>query len=73
MPVFASVNTLILLPYMAKQLNKLKLKEIKKDKFKNRILFIIFIFLICLILESGYLRDIQYGILKIYQAYSDVM
>lgn len=69
---FTVVNSLIVLPYIATQLNKVKKKEIKKEKFNRRISIIMFVFIICLILECGYMRDTQQGILKIYNAYCNI-
>ena len=71
--IFTGANSLILLPYVARQLNKIKTDEIEKEKLKNKMFFIMFIFIICLILESGYMRDVQAGILKVYQAYREIV
>lgn len=71
--IFTAANSLILLPYVARQVNKIKVNEIEKEKFKNKMLLIISVFIICLILECGYMKDIQSGILRVYQSYREIV
>ncbi len=71
--LFTSANSLILLPYVSKQINSFKLNEIKVNKFRNKIILICLIFIVCLIFESGYLRETQQGILEIYHTYNNIM
>ena len=61
--IFTSINSLILLPYYAKTYKKLEKKEIKKYQFQRKILIIVIG-----IIECGYLKDTQKGILKIYES-----
>ena len=65
--VFTALNGLIVMPYIAKQLDKIHEKEIEKEKFTKKMLLLVIIFILCLILESGYLKDTQVGILDIVQ------
>lgn len=53
--IFAPTNGIILAP-IAKSLNQLKEKKIKKDKFYKKIVIILVIFLICLIIEKDYIQ-----------------
>lgn len=66
--VFTALNGLIVMPYIAKQLDKIHEKEIEKEKFTKKMLLLVIIFILCLILESGYLKDTQVGILDIYNS-----
>lgn len=66
--VFTAINGLILIPYIAKQLEKIHEGEIEKDQFTKKMLIIFVIFTICAIIECGYLKDTQEGILTIYNS-----
>ena len=66
--VFTALNGLIVMPYIAKQLDKIHEKKIEKEKFTKKKLLLLIIFILCLILESGYLKDTQVGILDIYNS-----
>ena len=56
------------MPYIAKQLDRIREKEIEKDKFTKKMILLLIVFILCLILESGYLKDTQLGILEIYNS-----
>ena len=66
--IFAGINGIILLPQMAKILDKVKEGEIEKNQLRNRIILWLVVLLICLIFECGYMKDTQEGILEIYKS-----
>jgi len=66
--IFTGVNGIIVLPQMGKICDNIKEDERKKAKVKKRILIWMIIFVVCAILEKGYMKDTQKGILKIYQS-----
>ena len=66
--VFTALNGLIVVPYIAKQLDRIREKEIEKEKFTKKMILLLIVFILCLILESGYLKDTQLGILEIYNS-----
>lgn len=66
--IFAGINGIILLPQMAKILDKAKEGEIEKNQLRNRIILWLVVLLICLIFECGYMKDTQEGILEIYKS-----
>lgn len=66
--VFTALNGLIVMPYIAKQLDRIREKEIEKEKFTKKMVLLLIVFILCLILESGYLKDTQLGILEIYNS-----
>ena len=66
--VFAGINGLIILPQLAKTLDKAKEGEIEKNQIRNRIILLVIILIICLIFECGYMKDTQLGIIEIYKS-----
>jgi len=66
--LFTGVNLLIVVPYIAKQLNKVSEDQIEKEEFSKKIMIILVIFLVCTFFECGYLKDTQEGILRIYNS-----
>lgn len=64
--VFTGINGIIVMPQMAKILDKIDNNQIEKNEFVKRILILIIIFIICLIFEVGYMQDTQEGIMKVY-------
>lgn len=66
--IFTGINGIIVMPQMAKMLDKIKEGQIKKEELIKRILILMTIFIVCLIFESGYMKDTQEGILKVYHA-----
>ena len=69
--VFTLINSLILVPYCSKTIKEKQAKEIKQHQFQKKMLIIVVIFILCAILESGYLKDTQKGILKVYETRSE--
>ncbi len=64
--IFTGINGIIVMPQIGKILDKIKEDEIKKEQLVKRIVILTIIFVICLVFESGYMKDTQEGILKIY-------
>ena len=61
---FLPINMMVLFAPIAKNLAKIKSKELKKEKFKEKIIRIILIDIIIIICETMYLNSIQSGIIK---------
>ena len=68
--VFTGVNGIIIMPYIAKQINRISENDITQEEFSKKIVVILIIFLICIIFECGYLKKTQEGILNIYNSSS---
>ena len=64
--MFTSVNGLIVLPFLARQLDKIHEGEMEKTKFSKITLILLIIFIICLGIEYGYMKSTQQVILNIY-------
>ena len=65
--LFTGLNSLVL-PLLAKNIKKRANEEIDNNVLKVRLIIILAIFVICLFLECGYMKDIQEGILNIYKS-----
>ena len=48
--VFTALNGLIVMPYIAKQLDRIREKEIEKEKFTKKMILLLIVFILCLIL-----------------------
>lgn len=66
--IFTGMNGIIVLPQLGKILDKIKEEEIEKEKLFKRLFILMIVFVLCVIIERGYMRDTQEGILKIYYA-----
>ena len=64
--LFTFINGLLIIPAIAKTLNKIFENEIDKNKAQQRFITIFVIFIIIMIFECGYMKNIQQDILKIY-------
>lgn len=64
--IFSGVNSLIILPYIAKLLNKINEGEIEKNELLKKIFIISIMFIICMFLECKYMKSTQTGILKMF-------
>ena len=64
--LFTMVNGLIIMPFIAKILNKISCNDIDYEDAKKSFLVIFILFIIVIIFECGYLKDIQNGILNVY-------
>ncbi len=62
--IFTGVNSIIILPYVAKLIGQIYEGKIEQKIFLKRLFMIIVIFLICMFWECGYMHDVQQGILK---------
>ena len=66
--IFTGLNSLIILPFLAKQLDKIHEGEIEKEKFSKKLAILVILFTICMFVECGYMKSTQQGILKIYES-----
>ena len=64
--IFTGINGIITMPQLGRILDKVDGGE--KEKGKKRLIILIVIFIICLIIESGYMKNIQQGILSVYRS-----
>ena len=62
---FAPVNGIIIIPFIAKQISRVRENSIEEDELKKKIILMSIIFILILILECMYLKNTQIGILKI--------
>ena len=67
MIIFTPVNGFFAMPYLALQIGKLNTNQIKEENFRKKIITLIIIFIVVLIIECSYFKNIQNGILGIYQ------
>ena len=70
--IFAGLNSLIVLPYLSKLLSRINDEDIEKNQVSKRIIVIIVVIVLCLMMESGYLKDIQNGILNVYETQKNI-
>lgn len=70
--IFAGLNSLIVLPYISRLLSRINDDDIEKNQVSKRIMVIIVVLVLCLIMESGYLKDIQKGIINVYETQKNV-
>ncbi len=64
--IFTGINGIIAMPQLGRILDKIDGGE--KEKGKKRLIILLVIFIICLIIESGYMKNIQQGILSVYRS-----
>ena len=64
--VFTPLNALITMPSFAKILAKINNNDIEKNKVLLKIGLILFIFILIILIEISYLKNIQLGIIEIY-------
>lgn len=60
--LMAPINSFILMP-IGRAISKCKEKKLTKEKLKKRIAVIIFLFILCLILEKSYIQNFIQGLL----------
>ena len=65
--LFTGLNSLVI-PFITRTFKKKENGEIDVNSFKVRMIIIGVIFLICLIIECGYMTDTQEGILRVYES-----
>lgn len=63
--LFVPINSIIVLPLMAKSYNKYKIGHLALDKLRNRGIVLGAILLIVLIIECLYFKDIQNGVITL--------
>ena len=63
--LFTGFNSLILLPFLNKQIIKLKEKETDEKSIIKKITIMFLIFIVCIIFECGYMKNTQKGILQV--------
>lgn len=66
--IFSGINGLILMPIIAKNLDKINEDEIEKEVVSKRFIIIFVIFIICTFIECGYMKTTQEGILNTYMS-----
>ncbi len=64
--IFTGLNTLVILPYSANIVDKIFEEEIERNKANKRIIILVIIFLLCIFVEKGYLKNTQEGIINRY-------
>ncbi len=70
--IFTGINGIIIMPQIARIWDKIQEDETKKEILGKRIIILIIVFIVCLILESNYMKDTQETILRMYQGLGDV-
>ena len=63
--VFVPVNGLIVMPYLASKLSKITSNEITQEQFSKRLLILAVVFIVILIIECSYFKNIQLGIINL--------
>ncbi len=63
--LFTGVNACIIMPYIAKTLDKIHENEITKEKLITRIIVIIVVLAIIYVFEGEYIKSIQNGIINV--------
>ena len=63
--LFTGINACIIMPYIAKTLDRLNENEITKEKLIQRMVIIVAIIAIICIFEGGYIKSIQNGIIGV--------
>lgn len=66
--IFTGINGIIVIPQIAKILEKIKENEIDRNLASKRFAIILIVFILCIIFEGGYIKDTQKGILNIYNS-----
>ena len=62
------INGVIVMPQIGKILDQINENQIENGQLIKKCLILIVVFIICLIFESGYMKDTQQGILKVYHS-----
>ena len=63
--IFTGINGIIIMPQLAKILEKAKNGDLEKNQIRNRIILWIIVLIICIIFECGYMESTQKGIVNI--------
>ena len=57
--IFSSLNSIIILPYLANLVEKIYEDEIEKQEFSKKIIIFLVILIICAIIETKYLKNMS--------------
>ena len=68
--MFTGLNSLIILPFVAKLIERIHENQIEQQEVSKKLSIIVVIFVICMFLECGYMKDTQQGILDMVNVYS---
>ena len=68
--MFTGLNSLIILPFIAKIIERIHENQIEQKEVFKKLSIIVIIFVICMFLECGYMKDTQQGILDMVNVYS---
>ena len=69
--LFTGFNSLIILPFLNKQIIKLKEKEVDEKNVAKKLTIMLIIFILCVIFECGYMKNTQKGILQVQKSHSE--
>lgn len=64
--LFTAINGIIFIPNIAKLYIKIRENNIKKEKVRMKLIILFVIFIICTIFECEYLKNMQIGIVNVY-------
>lgn len=64
--VFTAVNGFIVVQYFAKIVGQMYMNQIEKNTVIIKVVILLIIFIACIIFECGYMKDIQIGIINVY-------
>lgn len=64
--IFTGINGMIIMPQIGKMLDKINEDEMEKQEFTKKLIILMIVFVISIIIEIGYMKDTQQGIVKIY-------
>ena len=64
--IFTGINGMIIMPQIGKMLDKINEDEMKKQEFTKKLIILMIVFVISIMIEIGYMKDTQQGIVKIY-------
>jgi amino acid permease len=67
LPIFVAINGMLIIPFIAKIFIKIREEEIDRESFKKKALILIVIIVLVSVIETGYMKKTQNGILKIYE------
>lgn len=62
--IFAPINTIFAMPYLGHIINKYYQEKIKQEHIKKRLLIFAIILVAIFIIEIGYIKDFQLGLLN---------
>ncbi len=62
--LFSPINAIISMPYICNVFNKYKEERINKVQLQRKLLIFAVILVIILVLETGYIKDFELGLLK---------